>query len=204
MQKNLDIAIMGGTFNPIHNGHLHAARTVLERLSPDVVVFMVSGIPPHKHVENESEVRRHRFEMTKLAVSDEPRFEVSDMELKNEGVSYTIDTLTKLKECYEPKSLSLILGTDMFLSFEKWKSYDKIFDICGLIVLPRFADSLLDIEKKRSGEFKKWKDKIKIVNAEIIEISSTQLREMAKNGERLDEFVPGKVARYIKDNNIYR
>lgn len=204
MQKNLDIAIMGGTFNPIHNGHIHAAYTVLERMSPDIVLFMVSGIPPHKLIENEREIKRHRFEMTRLAISDEPCFKVSDIELKNNGISYTIDTLNKVKAIYEPRNISLILGTDMFLSFEKWKSYDKIFDICNIIVLPRFFDSIEEIERKRRCEFKKWEDKIKVIDAEIIEISSTKLREMAKKGESLDGFVPVKVARYIKDNNIYK
>jgi len=203
MEKNLDIAIMGGTFNPIHNGHMHAARTVLERCSPDVVLFMVSGIPPHKRVENEKEMRRHRYEMTKLAVKDEPKFEVSDIELKNENVSYTIDTLGKLIELYEPKSLSMILGTDMFLSFEKWRSYDKILDICKLIVLPRFADSISDIEKKRDTEFSKWKERITVINADIIEVSSTELREMVKSGNISDKLVPPAVADYIKEHKIY-
>ncbi|MBQ3378530.1 MAG: nicotinate (nicotinamide) nucleotide adenylyltransferase [Clostridia bacterium] len=204
MQKGLNTVILGGTFNPIHNGHIHAVREVMERLSPDAAVLMPAGIPPHKRVENEKELRRHRYEMTKLAVMDEPRFFVSDIELKNEGISYTVDTLDTFIKLYAPKSLSLILGTDMFLSFEKWKSYDKILNMCGLIVLPRFKGGILEIEQKRDGEFSKWRKRIQVIDAQVIEISSTKIRETVRAGGSIDEFVPKRVAQYIYDNKLYR
>ena len=204
MEKGLNTVILGGTFNPIHNGHIHAAREVLSRLSPDALVLMPAGIPPHKRVENEAEMRRHRYEMTRLAAMDEPRFFVSDIELKNEGVSYTVDTLHTFMKLYEPKSISLILGTDMFLSFEKWKSYDKIFDICSLIVLPRFKGGISEIEKKRDRDFQKWRDRITIIDAEVIEVSSTMIRETVREGGRIDEYVPRRVAQYIYENGLYR
>ena len=204
IEKGQNAVILGGTFNPIHNGHIHAAREVMARLSPDVIVFMPSGIPPHKRVENDRELRRHRFEMTKLAVMDEPRFFVSDIELKNEGVSYTIDTLGTFINLYEPKSLSLILGTDMFLSFEKWKSYDKIFDICNLIVLPRFKGGTAELEEKLRTDFYDRRDRVTIIDAEVIEISSTEIRKTVREGGSIDAFVPKRVAGYIYENGLYR
>ncbi len=204
MEKNLDIAMLGGTFNPIHNGHLHAARVVLETLSPDCIIFMVSAIPPHKQVEHEAELREHRLNMTYAATKDEPRFVVSDMEIRNGGINYTIDTVTRLKELYEPRRISLILGTDMFLSFEKWKNYDKIFKICELIVLPRFKGSTEEIIQKRDTDFARWRDRIHIIDADVIELSSTRIRALATVGADISKYVPQGVAEYIKANDVYK
>ena len=120
------IGIYGGTFNPPHTGHLHAAKQALETLELDQLLMIPDRIAPHKEIPAGSPTPEQRMEMLQIAVGDAPGITVCDLELRREGPSYTWQTLESLKELYPDAEFTLLMGTDMFLSFETWKNPDRI------------------------------------------------------------------------------
>lgn len=201
--NGMKIAIMGGTFNPIHIGHINAALIAKKELDLDKVLFIPSGNPPHKDVSERVENKKNRFNMTKLAIEDIEDFEISDIEIEKREKCFTIDTLKKLNKLYSFENITLILGTDMFLSFEKWKDYDKILEMCDLTVIARFFDDTDKIKHKKMSFDEETQKKIKILDSKVIQISSTEIREMILKGQNTDKFLLPKVAQYIKLNKLY-
>jgi len=127
------LGIFGGTFNPIHLGHLRAAEEVREKLALDKVVFIPTGIPPHRPL---SEIVQfpHRYEMVKRAISNNPYFEISDIEGKRKSKSYTVDTLKVLNK---GKELFFIIGLDAFINLNTWKTPERLFQLTHFVVIPR-------------------------------------------------------------------
>ena len=142
----MKVGIYGGTFNPVHTGHIHAAKQAAEILGLDKLILIPDRIAPHKEIPSGSPTPEQRLEMLRLAVAGETGIEVSDIELKREGKSYTYLTVEALSEEYPGAELYLLMGTDMFLTFHTWKNPERITAKATLAVI-------------RSGFFQVWKDR---------------------------------------------
>jgi nicotinate-nucleotide adenylyltransferase len=198
------IGIMGGTFNPIHIGHLIAANEVQEKFCLDKVLFIPSGIPPHKP---DSEVidPEHRFEMVRLAVASNSIFEASRIEIDREGNTYTINTLIELKEMYDREtSFYFIIGADVVPELTTWKEFKKVFQLCEFIAVMRpgstensFFDGIRQLNEK-------WGAKIHPVQSRLIDVSSTEIRQRIMDGASVKYLVPDAVESYISEKGLYR
>lgn len=197
-----NIAIFGGTFNPIHNGHIKLINSFNEAMSFDKVLIVPTKIPPHKE-PNELISAEHRLNMIKAAVKDMPNVKPSDIELKREGASYTYMTIRQLKEIYPDDKLFLIVGSDMFLTFDKWRNFEEIFKNAVLCSAARdFGD--FEKMKKKSEEYKeKYSAECCVMNFDVLKLSSTDIRRAVNEFEEIGEYVPQKVAEYIYENSLY-
>lgn len=214
------IGILGGTFNPIHFGHLAAAEEVRERLKLDLVLFIPSCLPPHKQ-EEEIPSAAHRLEMVRLAIAGNSRFALSDIEVKRQGRSYTIDTIEQLDDVYENAELFFITGVDSFLEILTWKQWEHLLSLCAFVVLSRpgyrFSDLLnIGFMKKASGEMLLL-DRGDIKQASIqtgafrlylevishFDISSTDIRSRTREGRTIKYLLPEPVEHYIIKNKLY-
>ena len=199
----LRIGIFGGTFSPPHNGHLYIAREALNRAKLDKVVFVPCGNPYHKSIPQKIDVM-HRFEMTRLAISDEPEFEISDVEVEITGPSYTAETLKKLKLLYPDGRLCLLVGGDSFLDMTGWYKPDEIFKTAEIIVANRGGVDSERIDKAVEDYKKIYNANITVIDITPVEISATDIRERLKMGSDLSGIVPDKVLDYINETGIYR
>lgn len=188
------VCIIGGSFNPIHIGHLILANTVLEELNLDEMIFVPCYIQPLKG-DKDFASSTHRLEMVKLAIQSNPEFTLSDIEINRKGKSYTVDTLKFFKKKYE--NLYFVIGADNIRDFHKWKEPDTILKIANLIVTNR-GGIHTQIPEKIRGK--------KIISCTIpqIEISSTMIREKIRNGQSIKYLVPEAVENYIIQNNLYK
>ncbi len=188
------VGIFGGTFDPIHLGHLITAQAVREIRGLDKIIFIPAFISPHK-VEIKSLEARHRLQMIKLAIKGIPYFDYSDIELKSKTISYTIDTLRQLKKEY--MKIELIIGYDNILDFDTWKEPDEILKLAKLVVLKR------SISKVPAKKDKFFRSAI-FVNTPAIEISSSEIRKRTASNLPLDFLVPPLVKGYICRFNLYK
>jgi len=207
------IGLFGGTFNPIHLGHLRGAEEIRETFGLQEVIFIPAAHPPHKVTEEIIEAH-HRLEMVKRATRKNPQFSTSDVELKRGGKSYSVDTiryfLEKLKD-----SLYFILGRDAFMEIETWKDFHNLFSLCNFIVMarpgfiqasplpevlaPAFRyDQGVSAWVHASGNIVFFKE----IN--FLDISSTKVRELAQKGGSLKYLVPPEVEAYIAKHGLYR
>jgi len=214
------LGILGGTFNPIHYGHLAAAEEVRVRLHLDRVLFIPSFIPPHKQEEDVPSAA-HRLEMVRLATAGNVSFEPSDSEIKRGGRSYTIDTIEALRQAYPAGELYFITGADSFLDIQAWKHWERLLTSCTFVVLSRpgyrFSD-LLKINFMRPAEKQFTKlDQGELTEAVVrsgaftvylemiplYDISSTDIRKRVKEGRSIKYLLPEAVETYIIKNKLY-
>ena len=190
--------IMGGTFNPIHNAHLLIAETAREEYGLDRVIFITDGNPPHKPAFTPCAAR---FEMTRKAIADNAYFCDDDYEIKKSEKSYTVNTLKYLKEKYPSDEMFFIIGEDSLEDFPKWYKPEEILKLCTLLVYARFShESLaLRIDEVRG----RYGGQILPINAPIVEISSTRIRERIAQGKSVRYMLPDSVIKYIKENDLY-
>ncbi len=196
----MKIGIFGGAFNPVHTGHIRLAQNYLKALELDRIIFIPTAVAPHKS-SGEFVSASDRFNMLSLATRGMSEFEISDIEFKREGKSYTYDTLCELKELYSDDELYLIMGSDQFLSFASWYNPEKIANMATLCTASRNDEDyekLLEYKKQNSY----LKDAV-ITDFAVFEISSSKLRAMIKNGEDISKFVPKAVEEYIKERELY-
>lgn len=196
------IGIFGGTFNPIHIGHLIVAQEVLTYFKLDKIIFIPCGNPPHK---DEKEVANAflRYEMIKLAINDNSSFEVSDIEIKREGYTYTYDTLNELKKIYSEDKLYFITGYDAFKDSNTWKNAEKVYDMVSFIVVNR-GEVNKKMEEEINNKIIKYGMNVKILTIPNIGISSTDIRYRISKGLNIKYMVPDNVLMYIENNKIYR
>lgn len=196
------VGIYGGTFSPIHNGHIAAAKAFFEQMKLDRLLIIPTLIPPHKSIDLSDEPY-HRFNMCELAFDGVPNIFVSDIELKRAGPSYTVDTLRELSA--EGRKLFLLCGTDMMLTFDKWREFEEIFKLCCPIYMRRENETQNDrlIIEKNNEYYSKYGVAFRKIIADPIVISSTQIRELIRNGKDVSEYLPSKVYEYIKENGLY-
>ena len=192
----MKIAILGGTFDPPHIGHLILADTVITNCKYDKVIFIPAKIPPHKNISGKVS-NDDRLNMLKLSIEDDERFLLDEYELNNEGVSYTINTLNYLYKNYDIEGkIGLIIGADLVRGFDKWKEPKKIAEISDITVVNREDEKNL---------YKEHIDKynIKVIMAPRIDISSSLIRDRIKEKKGFRYFISDKVYDYIVSKKLY-
>lgn len=214
--KRRRIGLFGGTFNPIHLGHLRGAEEIREAFRLEEIVFIPSAIPPHKSPEEIIDAG-HRMEMVRLAIASNPFFSLSGIELTRPGKSYSIDTIRYFCEG-SSDTFFFILGGDAFVEIETWKDYQNLFSLCHFIVmarpgfqktpvasqLPETLNSAFqyDLEAKvwihLSGYHLYFKE------ISFLDISSTKIRELIERGESIRYLVPPEIETYLDQNRLYR
>lgn len=196
------IGLMGGTFNPIHYGHLLAAEQARSRFRLDEVIFIPSGRPPHKNDKTVAGAE-HRYLMTVLATSTNPRFTVSRAELDRKDLSYTIDTVRYFARLLKSKNpdIYFITGYDAVLEILTWRNPDKILELCTIISASRPG---YDIRRLKEILDRKQLGRIRILEAAALAISSTDIRSRLAEGLPIKYLLPDSVEEYIYKNKLYR
>lgn len=198
------IGIMGGTFDPIHFGHLFIAECARHRFNLEKVLFIPSGRPVHKHRTNIVEPL-HRLEMTKLAIDGNPSFEISSLEINRPGPTYTVDTLAELQAIDGgSNSYFFITGADAIQEILTWKDVNRVMELCSFIAVTRPGYSLEGMNKIINSLSPGQRAKICVYETGGILVSSTEIRERIKNEEPFKYLVPEKVEQYITHNQLYR
>ncbi len=197
------IGILGGTFNPVHCGHLIIAEAVREKFRLDRVLFIPVGTPPHKPGMEVAEAR-HRFEMVKCAVSTNPYFEASRLEMDRAGITYTVDTLADLKWVYpEGTEFYFIIGADIVPELTGWKDYAAVFGMCSFIAVLRPGHDREAFKLLVAGLEEKYGARILTAETPLIDISSTDIRDRVSGGRSIKYLVPYCVEEYIIGNRLY-
>ena len=196
------IGIIGGTFNPIHLGHLMIAEVAREEFQLEKVIFVPARIPPHK--QHDVIQAEHRYAMAAAAVADNPYFEISDVEMKREGPSYTVDTIHYFREIYgDTVSFYFIAGTDTIRDLPNWKYIDELLKHCHFIGAIRpDGSAVIDMTLDILGDVAK--NKIHIMPVPEMKLSATYLRERLRHGQTVRYMLPKCVVDYIENNDIYR
>lgn len=203
MGNSLKLGIMGGTFDPIHTGHLIMAEIARQQFALDKVIFIPAGIPPHK-LSRELALPNDRLEMVRLAISDNPFFDVCPCEISRDKVSYTVDTLNELKSIYpENTAFHFIIGEDSLLELKSWWNPAELFGMCTILVYGR-----LGFEKRRVFEEAEslrahFNASIEFAEGPLIDISSTLVRKLIMKRMSLKYIVPDAVEEYIRSNCLY-
>lgn len=197
------IGILGGTFNPIHNGHIQMAKYSHDAAKLDKVILMPTFVPPHKESTNLVSCE-HRLNMCRLACLNLPYAEVSDFEIKLEGKSYTYRTLELLKSQNKNDVFFFIVGADMFLSMQNWKNPEIIFELATVIAIPRDEDSVSQLSNHYENVLKKMGAKAIVLKDSVLTVSSTYIRDNIDNQSALQSLIDSRVYNYIKENNLYR
>ena len=194
------IGIIGGTFDPIHLAHVNIAKEAKDRLNLDKVIFIPAGSQPLK-IDKKVTRASLRFNMVEKAIEGYDGFEVSDYEIKKQGLSYTFETLEHFKK--EDEELFFITGADCLLSLEKWKNVKRIFELCTLVVLTRPGYDERSLYKQKDYIDEKYNGKIVILELEGMDISSTEIRGLVKEGKNISKLVASEVFKLIKNNDLY-
>jgi nicotinate-nucleotide adenylyltransferase len=198
------IGLLGGTFDPIHFGHLIIGEEIRDNFGLDRILFIPSGHPPHKE-GNQVTGASERFEMVKLATMGNDFFEVSHVELDRPGKTFTIDTIRFLKSILTHASeLYFIIGADVLPELVLWKDYKELFHECRFITVMRPTNSREDFNHYINLYKNDFSARIDIVEASLIEISSTAIRNRVKNNRSIKYLVPENVENYIMEHNLYR
>jgi len=188
--------IFGGTFDPIHLGHLIAAQEIQRKEHLDRVVFIPSAIPPHKAYEGMA-ASEDRWRMVNLAIRGNPRFEACSIELARGGTSYTVDTLRSLRaELGSEAGLYLVIGADNVSEIRTWCRPEEIVRLCTVLVASRPDADFLEADRQLMQQ-------MRFVDTPLIQVSSTDIRDRVRRGDSIRYMVPGSVEKYIQNNNLY-
>jgi nicotinate-nucleotide adenylyltransferase len=200
----LRYAIMGGTFDPIHFGHLAAAEAVREKLNCQKVIFIPSGNPPHKKGRILSDPI-HRYTMTVLAAYSNPYFEISDIEINRNGYSYTLDTIKQLQNYYgKDVELLFITGADALMEIDTWHKPGELLKLCKFVAVTRPGYDKARLEQKLSCLQSKYNNELFIVDVPGLNISSTDIRKRLTVGTSIKYLVPEAVEQYIYKHGLYK
>ena len=200
------IGIYGGTFSPVHNGHVAAARAFMEQMWLDVLYVVPTGITPHKVMKGDASAA-DRLEMARLAFAGTDGVIISDMEIRREGKSYTVDTLRTVHAAmHEDDRLFLLLGTDMLLTLDTWREPEEIFRLCYPVYIRRESDQSLDdrIVQCISRYYRDYGKVVRRIVSPVVEVSSTAVRNAAAQGRQIGDMVPPAVADYIRTHGLYK
>jgi len=197
------IAIFGGSFDPIHLGHLHLAELVREEFSLDEVIFIPSGLPPHKKLYAAGS-NEFRFEMVRLATASNPYFTASRLEIDRGGYSYTVDTLNEIRgELSANAALYFIIGADALVEMHKWKTPEKLFSLCEIIAIERSGVSDGKVAAAINTLKNKYGAKIHLLKKQTYPISSTKIRERLQHSLSIKYLVSAEVFEYITKHGLY-
>lgn len=198
------IGIMGGTFDPIHNGHLLLGRQAYMEYDLDFIWYMPSGQPPHKkdHMVTDT---ADRCAMVKLAIAEDPHFVFSDFEAVREGNTYTAQTLALLREAYPEHEFYFIIGADSLYELETWYHPEKVLGTVTMLVAGRdYADDHLPIEQQILYLSEKYHGDIRLLHCTEVDISSEEIRGMVKRSKSIVKYVEKHVAQYIENKQLYQ
>lgn len=203
-EKKQKIGIMGGTFDPIHYGHLVTAEAVRAEFGLDKVLFIPAGKPPHKNNYSISQPE-HRHLMTMLATASNPYFEVSGIELEKNTTTYTVDTIKELISLYgEETSFYFITGADAILEILTWYKVEELLSLCRFVAATRPGFNRQDLEQKIQEIQSKYKQEILSMAVPSLAISSTDIRQRVKSGKPIKYLLPESVEHFILKSGIYR
>jgi nicotinate-nucleotide adenylyltransferase len=210
------IGLFGGTFNPIHWGHLRGAEEIREAFRLHQIIFIPAAIPPHK-VADEIIEAKHRLEMVRLATSTNPFFSTTDIELSRPDKSYSIDTIRYFRQRHQ-EVFFFILGRDAFVEIESWKEFQHLFSLCNFIVmtrpgsqktlsasaLPEALVSVFRYDQEVEGWIHSSGHTLQFKEITVLDISSTKVRELIERGGSVRYLIPEEVEAYIQKNRLYR
>ena len=200
-----NIGLFGGTFDPVHNGHLHIARAFTDETGLDAVVFLPAGDTYHKPQATQTSAA-HRLAMTELAAAEDARFAVSDCDIVRGGATYTFDTVQIFRQQFPAARLWWLLGSDSLMRLHTWKKWQTLVKQTHIAVAMREGDSLGQTPR----ELHAWlgealqNGSVRILQAPLCDISSTRIRQDIRNGSLPDGLIPPQVARYIREHGLYR
>ena len=196
------ILVFGGTFNPVHNGHVQMLKKAQEVISPDLTLVIPTFLPPHKSVSDDFLLSGDRLNMCNLAFDLLENTEVSNIEIEAKEKSYSVITFSKLHKIYPDAEFVMLCGADMFLTLKTWYKYDELIKLTAFCGLPRKVGTteLNDYAKivEQDG------GKCIIIDETVTDISSTEIRRMIIDNIDVSDFVPEKVCEYIENNNLFR
>ncbi len=198
----MNIGLLGGTFDPIHMGHLIIAEEARAKLSLGKVFFIPTGQPWLKAGHSITPVV-HRVEMVRRAIANNPHFELCTMEVERPGFSYTVDTVTALKDNLGEQAIFFILGQDSFVGFNLWKDPDRLVRMCRLVVVPRLGLALPDLDSMALS-IPGLRDSVVELDAPVIGISSSEIRRRVSQSLPIRYLVPEGVGGYIREQGLYK
>lgn len=195
-------AVMGGAFDPIHYAHLVTAQAVYDSFDVDRVVLMPLGNAAHKKMEGAGAA--DRYEMTRLAVEGNPAFEVSDMEVKREGKTYTVDTVAEIMSINPQLRLYFVMGADEILSVESWREPERLLKMCSFIAVNRPGYGKDDVREKIEALKEKYDCDIHFLEIPWLGISSSDIRKRIRENRAIKYLLPEKTERYIFEKGLYK
>lgn len=197
--------ILGGTFDPIHTGHLIMAENAREEAGLERVLFVPARKPPHK-LDRSICGMEHRLEMVRLAICDNPCFEISEIESARLEESYSVDTVEQLKKANPGTEFYFIIGSDSLLELHKWCEPERLVQLCEFVVAVRPEDDLERIQRSDLGLSSEAVEKLTrhVITSNPIGISASQIRKRVAQGRSIKYLVPAEVEQYIKEHNLYK
>ena len=198
----MNIGVLGGTFDPIHMGHLIVAEETKVRLNLAEILFMPAGLP-WLRMDSPISAAEHRVQMVRLAIGDKPYFKLSTMEIERAGPSYTVDTIAELKGQLGARSeLFFILGWDCLAELPKWREPERLIKMCYLVAVPRVGCSLPDL-KSMEAVIPGLADRVILLDTPEVDITASVIRNRVAQGLSIDHLVPESVDRYIREQGLY-
>ncbi len=194
------IGLFGGTFDPPHSGHIALAAAVFEKFHLDKIIFIPAGNPPHKTDKKVTD-KLHRYEMIKLATCENPKFFISDFDIKNKNPNYSYITIEHFKKLYPDDEILFIIGEDSYRDLPLWKNYPKILSLCTFIVVNR--PNVQDFDYYNKYRTIESSHKALFLNDFAYDLSSTELRKNIATGNFNPKDLPTGVWEYIKNNKLY-
>jgi nicotinate-nucleotide adenylyltransferase len=201
--KKRKIGILGGTFNPIHLGHLLTAQDALEQIGLDYVKFIPSAMPPHKVVDKLAS-ERDRLQMIKLAIRGNDRFEVDDIEIKRGGKSYSVDTLTELHRRNPRADFYFIIGADSLRELHLWREVTRLVHLCTFVTVPRPGFEPKPVVDPRLDAATRRRLRQHVLRGHACDIASRDIRARVASGQSICYLVPEAVREYIRGRSLYR
>ena len=196
------IGIFGGTFNPTHFGHIRSAQAAAHTLNLSKVLMIPTNQPPHKELTADMPTPQQRLEMLRIATEGDPLLEASDLEICRGGVSYTYETVERVRGMYPDAELFLLMGSDMFFSFQNWKCTERILAQVTLVVFCRGTKGEKAAISAKKAELVQQGNRVFCLDNKVLEISSTQLRRMLAF-QCASEFLPAGIVKYIREHDLY-
>lgn len=200
----MKVGIMGGTFDPIHNGHLMLGEYAYRQYSLDQIWFMPNGNPPHKSSETIESQTKNRVEMVKRAIADKEYFVLQPYEVDNEGVHYSYKTMEYFKATYPEYEFYFIIGADSLFNFEKWVKPGRLLKTCVILAAFRDDKNIKEMMEQIQYLNEKYDADIRLLNTPNVDISSTEIRRMLKEGTSIRGLVPESVLAYIETKQLFK
>ena len=199
----MKIGIMGGTFDPIHSGHLMLGRFARDLFALDEIWFMPNGIPPHKSNDSIELRTKHRIEMVKRAISNEKDFILQLYEVENQEVNYSYLTMEHFREIYPEHEFSFIIGADSLFNIEKWKCPERLLKTCVILAAYRDGKNKKEMDEQIAYLNQKYGADIHLLNTPNVDISSSEIRDKLRQHEDVSDLMPLCVYEYILENQLY-